>query len=80
MWFDESYFNAISLDTLDAIGTALKPVAPISGFIFFLVNKLKILTAKIPPKTDKTKASYWSCRLPRYAKLLGLKSSFSGFW
>jgi hypothetical protein len=31
-------------------------------------------------KTDKTKASYWSCRLPRYAKLLGLKSSFSGFW
>jgi hypothetical protein len=24
-------------------------------------------------KTDKTKASYWSCRLPRYAKLLGLK-------
>ena len=31
-------------------------------------------------KTDKTKASYWSCRLPRYASLLGLKSSFSGFW
>ena len=33
-----------------------------------------------PNKTDKTKAGYWSCRLPRYAKLLGLKSSFSGFW
>lgn len=31
-------------------------------------------------KNDKTKASYWSCRLPRYAKALGLKSSFSGFW
>jgi len=31
-------------------------------------------------KKDKTKASYWSCRLPRYAKLLGLKSSFSGYW
>jgi hypothetical protein len=31
-------------------------------------------------KKDKTKASYWSCRLPRFAKLLGLKSSFSGFW
>jgi hypothetical protein len=31
-------------------------------------------------KTDRTKPSYWSCRLPRYAKLLGLKSSFSGFW
>ena len=31
-------------------------------------------------KKDKTKASYWSCRLPRYAKLLGIKSNFSGFW
>jgi len=31
-------------------------------------------------KTDRTKASYWSCRLPRYAKLLGLKSNFTGFW
>ena len=33
-----------------------------------------------PNKTDKTKASYWSCRLPRYAKALGLKSKFTGFW
>ena len=31
-------------------------------------------------KKDRTKASYWSCRLPRYSKLLGLKSNFSGFW
>ena len=31
-------------------------------------------------KKDKTKASYWSCRLPRYSRLLGLKSNFSGFW
>ena len=31
-------------------------------------------------KKDKTKSGYWSCRLPRYAKLLGLKSSFGGFW
>ena len=35
---------------------------------------------KCSEKTDKTKASYWSCRLPRYAKLLGLKSTFTGFW
>ena len=35
---------------------------------------------KCAQKKDRTKASYWSCRLPRYAKLLGLKSSFSGFW
>jgi len=33
-----------------------------------------------PQKKDKTKASYWSCRLPRYAKLLGLKTTFSGYW
>jgi hypothetical protein len=33
-----------------------------------------------PNKKDRTKASYWSCRLPRYASLLGLKSSYSGFW
>ena len=25
-----------------------------------------------PQKKDRTKASYWSCRLPRYAKQLGL--------
>jgi len=31
-------------------------------------------------KKDKTKASYWSCHLPRYAKLLGIKSNFSGYW
>jgi hypothetical protein len=33
-----------------------------------------------PQKKDKTKASYWSCRLPRYAKLLGIKTTFSGYW
>ena len=35
---------------------------------------------KCAQKTDRTKPSYWSCRLPRYAKLLGLKSTFSGYW
>lgn len=35
---------------------------------------------KCSTKKDKTKAGYWSCRLPRYAKLLGLKSNFTGFW
>jgi hypothetical protein len=29
---------------------------------------------------DKTMANYWSCRLPRYAKLLGIKSNFTGYW
>jgi hypothetical protein len=31
-------------------------------------------------KKDRTKPSYWSCRLPRFANSLGLKGSFSGFW
>lgn len=29
---------------------------------------------------DKTMAQYWACRLPRYASMLGLKSSFTGYW
>lgn len=33
-----------------------------------------------PQKKDRTKASYWSCRLPRYAKALGFKTTFSGYW
>jgi hypothetical protein len=28
----------------------------------------------------KTSPKWWSCRLPKFAKLLGLKGSFSGFW
>ena len=33
-----------------------------------------------PTATDRTTARYWSCRLPRYAKLLGFKTTFSGYW
>lgn len=29
---------------------------------------------------DKTTARYWSCRLPKFAKLLGFKTTFSGYW
>jgi hypothetical protein len=28
----------------------------------------------------KTSARFWSCRLPRYAKLLGMNTTFSGYW
>jgi hypothetical protein len=35
---------------------------------------------KCAQKKDRTTASYWSCRLPRYAKLLGFKTTFSGYW
>lgn len=31
-------------------------------------------------KTDKTKPGYWSCRLPRYAKQLGLGNNMNTFW
>tara|TARA_R110000772_G_scaffold109068_2_gene212276 strand:- start:380 stop:1018 length:639 start_codon:yes stop_codon:yes gene_type:complete len=56
-----------------------------SGGLRAKINDKKARTAfaarhKCSQKKDRTKAGYWSCRLPRYAKLLGLKSSFSGFW
>ena len=47
---------AISLHTRLAIGTALNPVAPISGLIFFLENRLNSFTKKIPPEMDKANA------------------------
>lgn len=31
-------------------------------------------------KNDKTKPGYWSCRLPRYAKALGLTQVSARFW
>lgn len=31
-------------------------------------------------KKDKTKAGYWSCRLPRYAKSLGLGNNMNTYW
>jgi len=33
-----------------------------------------------PNKKDRTKASYWSCRVPRYSKLLGFKTTFTSYW
>jgi len=31
-------------------------------------------------KKDKSKPGYWSCRLTRYAKSLGMKKNYSGYW
>lgn len=31
-------------------------------------------------KKDKTKPGYWSCRLTRYAKQLGMKKNYPGYW
>jgi hypothetical protein len=35
---------------------------------------------KCSEKTDKTKPSYWSCRIGRYWKQLGGAKNFSGYW
>lgn len=35
---------------------------------------------KCKDKKDKTKAGYWSCNLPRYAKLLGLSGGGNFYW
>ena len=35
---------------------------------------------KCDQQNDKTKASYWACRLPYYAKQLGLSGGGSFFW
>ena len=35
---------------------------------------------KCSQKTDRTKASYWSCRIGRYWKSLGGSKNFSGYW
>ena len=43
---------------------------------------IKAFAARHRCKTanDRTTARYWSCRLPRYAKLLGLGSNMNTFW
>jgi len=35
---------------------------------------------RCPEKKDRTKASYWSCNLPRYASALGLGANMNTFW
>ena len=35
---------------------------------------------KCAERTDRTKASYWSCRLPRFAKSLGLAPVSATWW
>lgn len=35
---------------------------------------------KCDTRNDKTKASYWACNLPRYAKQLGLSGGGNFFW
>jgi len=82
---DSSGGKAYKVYVKDPKTKKVKTVRFGSGGLRAKINDKKARNAfakrhKCSQKKDKTKASYWSCRLPRYAKLLGLKSSFTGFW
>ena len=82
---DSSGGKAYKVYVKDPKTKKIKTVRFGSGGLRAKINDKKARNAfaarhKCAQKKDKTKAGYWSCRLPRYAKLLGLKSSFSGFW
>jgi len=82
---DSSGGKAYKVYVKDPKTNKIKTVRFGSGGLRAKINDKKARNAfakrhKCSEKTDKTKASYWSCRLPRYAKLLGLKSTFTGFW
>lgn len=82
---DSSGGKAYKVYVKDPKTKNIKTVRFGSGGLRAKINDKKARNAfakrhKCAQKKDKTKASYWSCRLPRYAKLLGLKSNFGGFW
>jgi len=82
---DSSGGKAYKVYVKDPKTKKIKTVRFGSGGLRAKINDKKARNAfakrhKCSQKKDKTKAGYWSCRLPRYAKLLGLKSNFGGFW
>jgi len=82
---DSSGGKAYKVYVKDPKTKKVKTVRFGSGGLRAKINDKKARNAfakrhKCAQKKDKTKAGYWSCRLPRYAKLLGLKSNFGGFW
>ena len=82
---DSSGGKAYKVYVKDPKTKKIKTVRFGSGGLRAKINDKKARNAfakrhKCSTKKDKTKAGYWSCRLPRYSSLLGLKSSFSGFW
>jgi len=63
----------------------IKKVSFGSGGLRAKINNPKARKAfaarhKCSQKNDRTKPSYWSCRLPRYAKALGLGNNKNTFW
>jgi hypothetical protein len=82
---DSSGGKAYKVYVRDPKTKKIKTVRFGSGGLKAKINNPKARKAfaarhKCSQKNDRTKASYWSCRLPSYAKLLGLKSNFTGFW
>ena len=82
---DSSGGKAYKVYVKDPKTKKIKTVRFGSGGLRAKINDKKARNAfakrhKCSQKKDKTKAGYWSCRLPRYAKLLGLKSNVGGFW
>ena len=82
---DSSGGKAYKVYVKDPKTKKIKTVRFGSGGLRAKINDKKARNAfakrhKCSTKKDKTKAGYWSCRLPRYAKQLGLKSNFGGFW
>lgn len=63
----------------------IKKVSFGSGGLRAKINNPKARSAfakrhRCSEKNDRTKPSYWSCRLPRYAKALGLGNNKNTFW
>ena len=78
---DSSGGKAYKVYVKDPKTKKIKTVRFGSGGLRAKINDKKARNAfakrhKCSTKKDKTKAGYWSCRLPRYAKLLGLKIKF----
>jgi hypothetical protein len=63
----------------------IKKVSFGSGGLRAKINNPKARNAfakrhRCSTKNDRTKPGYWSCRLPRYAKALGLGNNKNTFW
>ena len=82
---DSSGGKAYKVYVKDPKTGKIKTVRFGSGGLKAKINNKKARQAfakrhKCSTRNDKTKASYWSCRLPRFASRLGMKSNYSGFW
>lgn len=65
--------NVVKVSFGDTSGLSAKINNPKSRKAFAARHKCK-------SKTDKSSAGYWACRLPRYAKSLGLVGGGNYFW